>query len=103
MYLRFFATAVDPSDLDAVQRIFTEDIKPAFEGMAGCTWLELVVSTEKSAGGLLDGAVLSHWTSLDELNAALESRTVAESMVRILPFLQIEPVTKTFEILRGTR
>jgi quinol monooxygenase YgiN len=91
---------VDPSDLDQVQRIFTEDIKPAFEGMAGCTRLELVVSTEKSAGGLVDGAVLSHWTSLDELNAALESRTVAESMVRILPFLQIEPVTKTFEILR---
>lgn len=100
MYLRLFSTAVDPSDVDEVQRIFTEDIKPAFEGMAGCTGLELVVSTEKSAGGLVDGAVLSHWSSLDELNAALESRTVAESMVRILPLLQIEPVTKTFEILR---
>ena len=100
MFLRLFSTAVDPSDLDEVRRIFTEDIKPAFEGMTGCTWLELVVSTEKSAGGLIDGAVLSHWTSLEELNTALESRTVAESMVRILPFLQIEPVTKTFEILR---
>jgi quinol monooxygenase YgiN len=100
VFLRLFSTAVDPSDLDEVRRIFTEDIKPAFEGMAGCTWLELVVSTEKSAGGLIDGAVLSHWSSLEHLNAALESRTVAESMVRILPFLQIEPVTKTFEILR---
>jgi quinol monooxygenase YgiN len=99
VYLRLFSTAVDPSDLDEVQRIFTEDIKPAFEGMAGCSGLELVVSIEKSAGGLVDGALLSHWTSLDELNAALESRTVAESMVRILPLLQIEPVTKTFEIL----
>lgn len=100
MYLRFFSTAVDPSDVDEVRRIFTEDIKPAFEGTAGCTSLELVISVEKSAGGLVDGAVLSHWSSLDALNAALESRTVAESMVRILPFLQIEPVTKTFEILR---
>lgn len=99
MYLRFFSTAVDPSDVDEVRRIFAEDIKPAFEGMAGCTALELVISIEKSAGGLVDGAVLSHWASLDELNAALESRTVAESMVRILPFLQIEPVIKTFEIL----
>lgn len=100
MYLRFFSTAVDPSDVDEVRRIFTEDIKPAFEGMAGCTSLELMISVEKSAGGLVDGAVLSHWSSLDELNAALESRTVAESMVRILPLLQIEPVIKTFEILR---
>ncbi len=100
MFLRLFTTAVDPSDVDEVRRIFTEDIKPAFEAMGGCTWLELVVSTEKNAGGLVDGAVLSHWTSLEELNAALESRTVSESMVRILPFLQVEPVTKTFEILR---
>jgi hypothetical protein len=100
VFLRLFTTAVDPSDLDEVQRIFTEDLKPAFEAMAGCAGLELVVSTEKNAGGLVDGAVLSHWTSLEELNAALESRVVAESMVRILPFLQIEPVTKTFEILR---
>ena len=101
MFLRYFSTAVDPSDLDEVRRIFEEDIQPAFEAMAGCTGLELVVSTEKSAGGLVDGAVLSHWASLEELNAALESRTVAESMVRILPFLQIEPVTKTFEVLRS--
>ena len=100
MFLRLFSTAIDPSDLDEVQRIFAEDIKPAFEATAGCTWLELVVSTEKSAGGLLDSAVLSHWTSLEELNTALESRVVAESMVRILPLLQLEPVTKTFEVLR---
>jgi quinol monooxygenase YgiN len=100
VFLRLFSTAVDPSDLEEVRRIFTENIKPAYEAMTGCTWLELVVATEKSAGGLVDGAVLSHWESLDDLNAALESRTVAESMVRILPFLQIEPVTKTFEILR---
>lgn len=99
MYLRLFSTAVDPSDVVEVQRIFSEDIRPAFEGMAGCTGLELVVSTEKSAGGLVDGAVLSHWSSLEDLNTALESRTVAESMVRMMPFLQIEPVTKTFEIL----
>lgn len=100
MYLRLFTTAVDPSDLDEVQRIFTEDIKPAFEAMSGCRSLELVVSTEKNAGGLVDGAVLSHWASLDDLNRALESRTVSESMVRILPLLQVEPVIKTFEVLR---
>ena len=100
MFLRLFTTAVDPSDLDEVNRIYTEDIKAAFEAIAGCTLIELVVSTEKSAGGLIDAAVLSHWTSLEELNAALQSRTVAESIVRILPFLQIEPVTKTFEVLR---
>lgn len=99
MFVRLFSTAVDPSDLDEVRRIFTEDIKPAFEGMPGCASMELLVCPEKSAGGLLDGAVMSRWVSQEALAEAVESRVISESMVRILPFLQIEPVIKTFEIL----
>jgi len=36
-----------------------------------------------------------------ELTAAIESRAVAESMVRILPFLQLEPVIRMFETWIG--
>lgn len=99
MYVRFFSTAVDPSDLSEVRRIFAEDIKPVFESLPGCRSMELAVSTERNAGGLMDGAVVSRWGSLEDLTEAVESRVVSESMVRILPFLQIEPVIKTFEIL----
>jgi quinol monooxygenase YgiN len=99
VYVRLYATALDPSDLSDVRRIFAEDIKPVFEALPGCHSTELLISTSTSAGGLVDGAVVSRWGSLQDLSSGLESRAVAESMVRILPFLQLEPVIKVFEIL----
>src|SRR5919197_449304 len=54
---------------------------------------------ERHAGGLVDAAALSRWKTQEELTTAIESRAVAESMVRILPFLQLEPVIRMFEIV----
>jgi hypothetical protein len=99
VYVRFFSSALDPSDLPEVQRIFTEDIKPVFESLPGCQSTELAVSTESNAGGLVDGGIISRWGSLQELMEGVESRAVKESLVRLLPFLQIEPVIRIFEIL----
>jgi quinol monooxygenase YgiN len=99
VFVRFFSTAVDPADLPEARRIFAEDIKPVFEALPGCHSTELLISTSTSAGGLVDGAVVSRWGSLQDLSSGLESRAVAESMVRILPLLRLEPVIKIFEIL----
>jgi heme-degrading monooxygenase HmoA len=99
VFVRFFSTALDPSDLPEVRRIFTEDVKPVFESLPGCRSMELLAATASNAGGLADVAAISRWSSLEDLNSALESRAVAESMVRVLPFLHLEPVIKTFEIL----
>lgn len=99
MFLRMYSTALDPSDLPEVRRIFAEDIKPVFEGISGCRAMELLVANEKNPGGLVDGATISRWDSHAALTEAFESRAVAESMVRILPFLQLEPVVKIYEIV----
>lgn len=99
MFVRLFTSAIDPSDLDEVRRIFAEDIAPVFESLPGCVAMELLLGADRSAGGLVDAAALSRWTSQDELTKAIESRSVAESMVRILPFLQLEPVIRMFEIV----
>jgi quinol monooxygenase YgiN len=99
VFVRFFSTALDPSDLAEVRRIFAEDIKPVFESLPGCRSMELLTATGSNASGLADVAAISRWSSLEDLNSALESRAVTESMVRVLPFLHLEPVIKTFEIL----
>ena len=99
MIVRLFSSAIDPSDLSDVRRIFAEDIAPVFTSLQGCLSMELLLGTDSNAGGLVDAAALSRWTSNDELTVAIESRAVAESMVRILPFLQLEPVIRMFEIL----
>ena len=99
MFVRIFTSAIDPGDLEEVRRIFAEDIGPVFEALPGCLSMELLLGMDRNAGGLVDAAALSRWKSQDDLTTAIESRAVAESMVRILPFLQLEPVIKMFEII----
>jgi quinol monooxygenase YgiN len=97
--LRLFQSAVDPSDVDEVRRLFEDDVKPVFERIEGCTAMELLINREGSPGGLIEGCALSRWTSVDRLEQALSSREVAEALVRIRAMLRQEPVTKTFEVL----
>jgi quinol monooxygenase YgiN len=98
VYVRFFFSAVDPSDSDEVRRIFVEDVKPAFESL-GCDSVELLVNTEENAGGLVEGVVISRWRSDIDIDKALGSRAVAESLVRVRQLLRLEPITRTFEVL----
>ncbi|MGH9015867.1 MAG: antibiotic biosynthesis monooxygenase family protein [Acidimicrobiia bacterium] len=98
MFVRFFFSAVDPDDSDEVRRIFVEDVKPAFDEL-GCDSVELLVNTETNAGGLVEGVVVSRWKSTDDMEQALRSRAVAESLVRVRQLLRQEPIARTFEIL----
>jgi len=100
VYMRLFSSAIDPNDLLEVRRIFAEDIGPVFESFPGCLGMELLLGIDRNAGGLVDAAALSRWTTQEQLTTAIESRAVAESMVRILPFLQLEPVIRMFEIVK---
>ena len=98
-YLRLFQTAVDPADVDEVTRLFQDDVKPVFAAIEGCVSIELVVSIEKNAGGLVDGAALSRWSSIEAMEDALESRAVAEALIRVRELLRQEPISKVFEVL----
>ncbi len=98
-YLRLYRSAVDPADVDEVVRLFVDDVKPVFDGLDGCLSLELVVSVEKNAGGLVEGAVVSRWASLEAMEAAVSSRPVQEAIVRFRQLLRQEPVAKVLEVL----
>jgi quinol monooxygenase YgiN len=98
-YLRLFQSAVDPADVDEVTRLFQDDVKPVFAAIEACVSIELVVSIEKNAGGLVDGAALSRWSSIEGMEEALESREVSEALIRVRQLLRQEPISKVFEVL----
>ena len=98
-YLRIFQTQIDPADVDTARRLFEEDVRPVFAELSGCLSIELVVSVDRNAGGLVEGCAISRWASLDDLDAALDSRDTAEAGVRIRQVLRQEPVTKVYEVI----
>jgi len=97
--VRMFMSAVDPDDLPRIREMFEEDIRPVLSRQPGCESVELVVSTQRNAGGMVEGAAISRWRSVDDLEAALSQHDVQDSILRIRDLLRQEPVTKTYEVL----
>ncbi len=97
--LRMFQTAIDPADVDTLRRLFAEDVLPVYRELPGCLGIELAMCVDCSAGGLVEGAALSRWSGLEEMEKAVGSRPVAEAQVRILQLLRQEPVIRVFEVL----
>ena len=99
-FMRLYQSAVDPADVDEMRRLFVDDVVPAFDRTTGCLGIELAVTVEPNAGGLVEGAALSRWSSLDDMAAALESRRVRETIVRVRELLRQEPVSKVMQVLQ---
>ena len=99
-YLRLYQSAVDPADVTEMQRLFLDDVAPAFSRATGCLGIELTVTIEPNAGGLVEGAAISRWSSLEAMATAMESHDVQEALVRVRQLLRQEPVTKVLQVLQ---
>jgi hypothetical protein len=98
-YVRMFLTALDPSDVDTVRSVVLAEIKPVFEAIDSCISVELLVSIEQNAGGLVDGCILSRWESLDELRQAVSSPEILDVVNRLRPLLRQEPIGRIYELV----
>jgi quinol monooxygenase YgiN len=98
-YLRLYQSAVDPADVTEMRRLFLDDLRPIFTSCDGCMSMELLVNVDTNAGGLVEGAAVSRWSSLEAMRKAVSSRAVEEAIVRVRSLLRQEPVAKVFEIL----
>ncbi len=99
-YLRLYQSVVDPDDVAEMRRLFAADVAPVFAACRGCLSVELAVSVEMNAGGLVEGATISRWSSLHDMQAAFGSREVSEAIVRLRQLLRQEPVSKVLEVQR---
>lgn len=96
--LRILQSAVDPADIDTVKQLFADDVLPAFKALPGCLGIELLVSVESNAGGLVDGAAVSRWEGIAAMDAGMASRQVSEAQVRVFELLRQQPVVRVFEV-----
>lgn len=97
--VRILQSAVDPADIDTVRRLFADDVLPVFRGLDGCDGIELLMSLESNAGGLVEGAAVSRWRSRQAMDDGMASRQVAEAQVRVFELLRQEPIVRIFDVL----
>jgi hypothetical protein len=98
-YVRMFLTALDPSDVETVRDTVLAEIKPVFEALDSCLSVDLLVSVEQNAGGLVDGCILSRWDSLDDLTEAVSSPVILDAVNRLRPLLRQEPIGRIYELV----
>lgn len=99
MVIRFFLSAVAPSDLDTVVAAFRQDVVPVFEAHPDCMGVELIMSTEPGVDGLVEGGALTRWVSLEAMEAALASEDLTASQARIRQYLRREPIRKVYRVM----
>ena len=97
--VRVLQSAVDPADIDTVRQLFADDVLPVFRALPGCDGIELLMSLESNAGGLVEGAAVSRWTSRQAMDEGMASRQVSEAQGRVFELLRQEPVVRVFDVL----
>jgi hypothetical protein len=98
-YIRFFLSAVSPDDVEEVIRLFEADIVPAFRDHPDCLGIDLVMAEEAGVSGLVEGGVVTRWTTLDAMETALDSPELVESQERVRGLLRREPIRKIYRVL----
>lgn len=89
--LRLFLSAVSESELDDVVALLREDVIPAFAAHPDCVDIELVIFDSSRAGGMVEGGVLTRWTSHEAMELALGSEELISSQERVRRLMRREP------------
>jgi quinol monooxygenase YgiN len=99
MVIRLFLSAVAPGDIDRLIEYFSEDVVAAFEAHPACLGIELIRAEQPGLGGLIEGGALSRWTSVAEMEEALQSEELVASQNRVRELLHRTPIRKVYEVM----
>lgn len=97
--VRLYHSSIHPADVEMVQTCFTEDVRPAFDRAEGCLGIQLAINAEASSSGMFEGTAISRWQSFEAMEAALDSRDLRESQIRIKQYLRSVPFIQVFAVL----
>ena len=98
MIVRMFLSKCAPEDLPTLTELFREDIAPAFAAYEQCLGIEMIVSAETGADGLLEGGAITRWTDIEAMEEILAKPDIQDAQVRIREYLRRTPIRKTFEV-----
>lgn len=99
MIIRIFDTAMDPGDIEEGKRLFREQVRPAFLAFDGCSSIEMVIGVEEHSRDLVDVASISHWDSLESVEAALAREEYQAALADIKKLFSQSPIIRHMEVV----
>jgi quinol monooxygenase YgiN len=99
MVIRLFLSAVSASEVDDVLALLREDVVPVFTAHPDCLGIEIVIADSAGAGGMVEGGVLTRWTSSDAMEAALASPELLEGQARVRKLMRREPKRLVLQVV----
>jgi quinol monooxygenase YgiN len=99
MVIRLFLSAVSASEVDEVLALLREDVVPVFTAHPDCLGIEIVIADSAGAGGMVEGGVLTRWTSADAMEAALASPELLEGQARVRQLMRREPKRLVLQVV----
>lgn len=83
--------------MDRGRQIFRDQVRPAFEGFAGCHGIEMYVGVEETAGGFVDIAAVSRWDSLEAIEQATHQPEYDQALAELRDLFEKTPIVRHFE------
>ncbi|MFP5352200.1 MAG: antibiotic biosynthesis monooxygenase family protein [Actinomycetota bacterium] len=99
MIIRIFDTAMDPGDIEEGKKLFREQVRPAFLAFEGCSAIEMVIGVEEHSQDLVDIASISHWDSMEAVQAAISTDEYQAALAEIKKLFSQSPLIRHFEVV----
>ncbi len=99
MIIRIFDTAMDPGDVEEGKRLFREKVRPTFLAFDGCSAIEMVIGVEEHSADLVDIASISHWDSMESVQAAIARDEYQAALADIKKLFSQSPIIRHFEVV----
>ncbi len=99
MIVRIFDTAAAPEDIEHGIELFRQEVRPAFEGFAGCQGIEMLIGAGEHSGDLVELAAISRWESIEAIETATATPEYDRAMAELRKLFQQNPIVRHFELI----
>lgn len=99
MIIRVFDTVIAPDDIERAQRLFREQVGPAFERLDGCLGIEMLLGIDEHSRDLVDMVALSEWESMEAIERASQTAEYARGLTELRQLFRQAPIVRHFRKL----
>jgi hypothetical protein len=99
-FIRIYVSRLPTANIAMARDVIADKLASALVKQPGCRSVKILLDADSTSDAQVTTAALStHWDSLEELRAAVETEAVAEGLLQLLPLVDVGEVSiRTFAV-----